>query len=301
MSYRNLLAMGLLNALLCAGFNNNALGGSFTNGDFITYDQADWGDTTDLKIAAALVSDNYDTVYASSSGLFEVGIPGTAGFSMVFSGAPELLNYLPDLAAGGSLDADYVDPSSTPSGYFGGEVTALKLNIDFSDAGLLRGNLGVHFGDLHLQNFSGGQLRSLNVLTVRQFAFGMNNLLGGGTFFIPRLNFTYHTNDIPALDSIAQGINGSFSLGDFGLAYATDHLTVAQVPLVMQSASHSGNTITLTWSTTPTVMYQVQSSTNLSQTNWISLGSPIRATNTTMTASEISTNSKAFYRIEQLP
>ena len=106
MSYRNLLAMGLLNALLCAGFNNNALGGSFTNGDFITYDQADWGDTTDLKIAAALVSDNYDTVYASSSGLFEVGIPGTAGFSMVFSGAPELLAYLPDIGAIGTLDSD---------------------------------------------------------------------------------------------------------------------------------------------------------------------------------------------------
>jgi hypothetical protein len=33
----------------------------------------------------------------------------------------------------------------------------------------------------------------------------------------------------------------------------------------------------------------------------ISLGSPIRATNITMTASETSTNSKAFYRIAQLP
>ena len=48
-------------------------------------------------------------------------------------------------------------------------------------------------------------------------------------------------------------------------------------------------------------MYQVQSLTNLTQTNWISLGSPIRATNTTMTASATSTNSKAFYRIAQLP
>ena len=70
---------------------------------------------------------------------------------------------------------------------------------------------------------------------------------------------------------------------------------------MIQTVSRSGNSVTLTWGTTPTQMYQVQSSTNLSQTNWISLGSPIRATNLTLTASATSTNSKAFYRIAQLP
>jgi hypothetical protein len=69
----------------------------------------------------------------------------------------------------------------------------------------------------------------------------------------------------------------------------------------MQTASHSGNSITLTWSTTPTVMYQVEFTTNLSQTNWTNLGSPIRATNFTWTASDTTTNSQKFYRIDQLP
>jgi hypothetical protein len=69
----------------------------------------------------------------------------------------------------------------------------------------------------------------------------------------------------------------------------------------MQTASHSGKSVTLTFSTTPTVMYQVQFITDLTQTNWTNLGSPIRATNFTWTASETMTNSKGFYRIDQLP
>ena len=301
MSFRNILAMGLLNALLWAGFTGNALGGSFTNGDFVTYNQGTWGDTQNNTNAAVLLAANYDSVYASSSGELEVGIPGSAGFSILFTDAAWLFEYLPDVGTLGPLDADYVDPSSTPSGSFGGEVTALKLNIDFSDAGVLRGNLDIHFGDLHLQNFSGGQLRSLNVLTVRQFAAGMNNLLGGGTFFIPVRNFTYHTNDIPVLYGIVTEINSSFETGLINSGYATNHLTIAQVPLVMQTASHSGNSITLTWSTTPASMYQVQFITDLTQTNWTNLGSPIRATNFTWTASETMTNSRGFYRIDQLP
>jgi hypothetical protein len=302
MTFRNLFAIGLVNPLFCAGFSGNALGGSFTNGDFFTYDQGDWGDTQNNTNAAVLLAANYDTVYASSSGVLEVGIPGSAGFSMLFTGAAGLLEYLPDVGTLGPLDADYIDPTSTASGSFGGEVTALKLNIDFSDAGVLRGNLDIHFGDLLLQNFSGGQLRSLNGLTVRHFAAGMNNLLGGGTFFIPLRNFTYHTNDIPDLYPIVANLNSSFGSGGFiNSGYATDHLAVAQVPLVMQAASHSGNSITLTWSTTPASMYQVQFITDLTQTNWTNLGSPIRATNFTWTASNTTTNSQKFYRIDQLP
>jgi hypothetical protein len=231
MSFRNLLAIGLLNALLCAGFSGNVLDGSFTNGDFITFGQSDWGDASgiDGTDAAVLLAANYDSVYASSSGVLEVGIPGPGGFSMLFTGASTLQSYLPDAGQAGALDSDLVDPRSSASGSFGGEVTALKLNIDFSDAGVLPGNLGVHFGDLVLQGFSGGQLRSLNGLTVRHFAAGMNSLLGGGTFFIPFRNFTYHTTDIPVLDAIIQSINSSY-FGGTASAFATNNLAVPQVP-----------------------------------------------------------------------
>src|ERR1035438_5646243 len=140
MSCRNLIATGLLSALLWAGFSGKALGVSFTNGDIITYEQASWGDTSDGTDAEALLLANYDSVYASTSGQFEVGIPGPSGFSMLFTDASHLILYLPDGGAVGPLDSDVLNPTSPVSGAFGGDVTALKLNIDFSDAGVLRGN-----------------------------------------------------------------------------------------------------------------------------------------------------------------
>ena len=273
MSFRNLIATGLLNALLWAGFSGKALGVSFTNGDFFTYGQQDWGSATSGTTAPLILVANYNTVYASSGGALQVGNVVPGGFSMIFTGASELQTYLPDTGLPELLDANLVDPRTTSSGANGGEVTALKLNIDFSDAGVLPGNLGIHFGDLLLQNFttSGGlNVHALNGLTVRHFAAGMNNLLGGGTFVITKpFKFTNHTADIPALYPIIVDMNVSFNGGD-NIAFATNNLTIAQVPLVIQTVSRSGNSVTLTWGTTPTQMYQVQSITNLSQTNWIS-------------------------------
>lgn len=78
---------------------------------------------------------------------------------------------------------------------------------------------------MRLQNFSGVVLSPLNGVTVRQFAAGMNNLLGGGTFFIPFRHFTYHAANIPVLDSILQSINSSY-FGGTASAFATNNLAV---------------------------------------------------------------------------
>jgi hypothetical protein len=48
------------------------------------------------------------------------------------------------------LSADLIDPSSTSSGLFGGEVLALQFNVDFSDAGLISGSAGLAFGDTNV-------------------------------------------------------------------------------------------------------------------------------------------------------
>jgi hypothetical protein len=69
----------------------------------------------------------------------------------------------------------------------------------------------------------------------------------------------------------------------------------------MQSVARSGNSISFTCSTTPASMYQVQCLTNLSQTNWVNLGSAFRATSYTSTVSVSITNTQMFYRVEQLP
>jgi hypothetical protein len=303
MTFHHSILVGVVTGFLISGFDHHALATNFTNGDFTTHVQVDWGDTPNTfpqTNAAWLLQENYDSVYASTSGTLEIGIPGTSGFSEVFTGAAELLDYLPDVGPIGPLNSDLVNPTTTSSGEFGGSVTALVLNIDFSDAGLLPGNVGIPFGDLVLQNFSGGQLTPLNGLTVRQFSAGMNGLLGGGIFFIFKHNFTYHTADIATLDPILANINDSFSQGAVS-AFATNNLFVPPISLLIQSVSRTGNAVTFTWNTIANQRYQVQFTRSLNPTNWTSLGGIITATNTTMTASDTMTNAQMFYRIKLLP
>jgi hypothetical protein len=73
------IAVALLFSLI---FGSNAFAYSFAPGDVISYSQDDWGypSTTGSNLLLA----NYYDVYASSSGVLEVGIPGTGGFSMLF-------------------------------------------------------------------------------------------------------------------------------------------------------------------------------------------------------------------------
>jgi hypothetical protein len=153
-------------------------GCGWQNGQLTTFGQATWGDPT--SNAAMILSSNFNTVYASTFGTLEVGIPGTAGFSILFSRAQAVLDYLPQAAAIGALTTDLIDPASSSSGAFGGEVTALRLNVDFSDAGDLPGTSKLKFGDLTLCGFSGAVV-GLNGTTVRALLGTTSTLLGGGS------------------------------------------------------------------------------------------------------------------------
>src|SRR5207253_2878887 len=104
------------------------------NGDETTFIQATWGDGT--SAAGILLVNNFNTVYLSTFGALEVGIPGTSGFSMTFSGAPAVIAYLPQISSNGPLLSDLADPTTSSSGAFGGEVVALRLNVDYSAAGV---------------------------------------------------------------------------------------------------------------------------------------------------------------------
>ena len=71
----------------------------------------------------------------------EVGVPGAAGFSMIFTDELAVFAYLPQLAIEGVLTSDQLDPTTSSSGSFGGDVLALALNIGLSDAGVLGGTV----------------------------------------------------------------------------------------------------------------------------------------------------------------
>jgi len=124
--------------------------GAWQFGDVITYLQGTWGDAANPGTPAELLLVNFTAVYAPFFGILEVGISGTAGFSMRFGGGSAVLAYLPASGAAAPLTADLINPTASPSGAFGGHVVALRVNIDFADAGLTRGSSETRFGDLTL-------------------------------------------------------------------------------------------------------------------------------------------------------
>jgi hypothetical protein len=169
-----------------------------------TYSQADWGSPSN---ASNQLFESYDTIYAPTFGVSFVGL--TSGFSMSFTDADSVEAYLPAAGPPGPLNGNVLDPITTAAGSFGGEVYALKLNVDFSDARVL-GTVALPFGDLALCNV--GTL-PLNGTTVRQFLGIVNTLLGGGS----------STFTIAGLAPITSELNSSFEGGVPG-PFAQNHL-----------------------------------------------------------------------------
>ncbi len=181
-----------------------AVGCGWQQGQMMSYPQGDWGDDPVRYRAAGLLDLLWNQVL--SFGVLEVGIPGSAGFSIVFDGANGALAYLPALGAAGVLTSDYVDPTSTSAGGFGGHVVALALNIDFSTAGVLPGV--VPFGSLNLCGVAG--LPNMSVDALLGVA---NNLLGGGSS-------AFSLSDV----ALATGlVNGGF-IGGSPSTFAQQHL-----------------------------------------------------------------------------
>jgi len=191
----------------------------WVHGDSFAFSQLEWGASGGT--AAQLLSDNYFDLYASTQGVIELGIPGAAGFSNLFTNPLDIVEYLPTGFTPGPLTADLIDPSRDVSGIFGGEVTALKLNVDFSDAALLDGS-GIRFGDLALCHFNA--LPLLDGMTVRQFLGVTNTLLGGGA----------GPYSIAQLSPITTDINQAFSAFANPFAgvsqFAQDHIFVSGCP-----------------------------------------------------------------------
>jgi len=187
------------------------MAGTWQNSDLITHTQADWGGDPGMDAGAVLLVASYDTVYASNFGVVTVGSAG--GFTMSFTDAASVVAYQPSIGPFAPLNGSVLNPISTASGGFGGEVLGLEFNVDFSDAGFLPGTTGLLFGDLILANFKPIFFSPFNGLTVRQFLGDVNILLGGGT-----TTFT-----IADLGTLVGDLNASFSAGTPS-TFAQDHL-----------------------------------------------------------------------------
>lgn len=142
------------------------------NGEFFTYTQGGWGAPPNGGNPGQILATNFGTVYPAG---VEVGIPGPAGYSMKFTSAPVVETYLPAGGTPRKLGRDHINPITTASGVFGGQVLALQLNVDFCDAGITRGP-GGDLGSLKLT----GTGTSLDGKTIREILAIANSVLGCG-------------------------------------------------------------------------------------------------------------------------
>jgi len=198
--------MVLLLSLVCV---HAARADGWGVGAVVTYNQSYWGVAS--SPAGMLLDDYFDPVYAPASGIFEVGNT-TSGYFMAFTDAVYVIDYLPASGASGPLDMNLLNPTTSVAGQFGGEMVALKLNLDFSNAGLLPNSSGLLFGDLVLTGFSGSE-SSLNGLTVEQFfAISQAALAGQAT-----------TIGFPDIEDLTANINDAFEEGQPD-SFAQDHL-----------------------------------------------------------------------------
>ncbi|HEX6841260.1 MAG TPA: hypothetical protein VF113_07020 [Stellaceae bacterium] len=185
--------------------------------EFFSAGEGAWGnDNAEPGTIAGLLVAQFDNVFAPTNDLLEIGIPGKAGFSIIFDDGQSLIKFLPAQGPAGPLTADLLDPATSSAGFFAGEVATLAINIAFSDAGLIAHPAGTAFGDLEFTGLSGA-LSSLNGQTIRSLFPEVNVLLGGGTE-------AFTINDVAeTLIDTNQAFGGGIN-GEGASTFALNHL-----------------------------------------------------------------------------
>ena len=210
--------LALLALLVTLSCSSRVDADTWSAGQVVSYTQNDWAAGGS---AASILGTNFISVYPGAVVL--IG-EATGGNSAAFDNAGSIESFLPASGpTGNPFESNYFDPSSTSAGSFAGDVLALQLDVDFSDAGVTSGSLNVAFGDLVLENFD----PSLNGLTVRQLLAEANIDLGSGT--------SPHT--IFDLEGVIPSLTDAFDRGNPS--------TFAQTSLVAPNgtAGGGGNTV----------------------------------------------------------
>ena len=226
-------------AATCSLAAGAAFADGFQTNDFVTYSQVAWGQDVEPGNLAQELQQDFNTVFASTNDLMQIGIHGSAGYSIIFDDPSYLTTFLPATGAPGVLTANLLDPATSAAGSYGGEVATMQLNIAFSDAGVLKGNLNVPFGNLVLTNLT-GDLSFADGLTVRQVFADANTVLGGGPTPNPSVSFSDMFTLINDIDmSFNGGPPSQFAQQNFEYPASTTHAA----PEVDVSTAASGVTL----------------------------------------------------------
>ncbi|MCE5239353.1 hypothetical protein LLH23_12800 [bacterium] len=108
-----------------------------TTGGWETFTQGGWGAKPAGNNAGMLLHTYWAQVYGSA------GLVVGGGYTLTFTSAQAVTNFLPSGGTAAALKKSYVDPvGKTTAGVLAGQVVAMRLNVDFSGAGLTATGLG---------------------------------------------------------------------------------------------------------------------------------------------------------------
>lgn len=157
---------------------------------FTTYPMDRWGGTSTPKNAGWMLDTYFSALYPS-------GLVVGGGYTMTFTSAAAVDTYLPRTGTPAMLTQNYVDPTSAPTNELAGQIIALKLNVDYSNAALLKAGLA-----------SQTLLKSdLKGWTVAQVLAVAQEVLGGDRSNLPS-NVT-----LTELKDICKSINANYQDG----------------------------------------------------------------------------------------
>jgi uncharacterized repeat protein (TIGR03803 family) len=169
----------------------------------------------------------------------------------------------------------------------------------FPEAGLVQGSDGFLYGTTE----SGGSYTNQDGQS-----FGTVFKISTSGTLTSLYSFTGGNDGAYPEAGLVQGSDGSFygttESGGEGAAGTVFRLTVAATAAapVFQSATLTHGTLSLTWTTEPGGMYQLQYNSDLNSSIWNNLGSALTATGATLSTNETVTNGPPrFYRVEVLP
>jgi hypothetical protein len=210
---------GAVAALLAAMPHGQLRADTFQPGEFVSnnYVPLDAIDGEQTQFDKSLVQ-NFDSVYASSGGLMQIGIPGAAGNSIIFDNGPAVVTFESGTGPSGSLTTDLLDPVTSSGGVFAMDVAALEVTTAFDRAGIsqFKGTSNVLFQNLTLTGLSGDELWA-NGLSVEQVLAEANVVLGGGPLPNNKTNLT-------AVFGLVDEVDSSFNAGDGVSTWADAHL-----------------------------------------------------------------------------
>jgi hypothetical protein len=156
----------------------------------LTYTQGGWGSSPNGNNPGALLAKKFSSVYPY--GFVAIG----SGWKVIaFTSASAVATFLPQGGTPDRLGSWGINPADTDSGVLAGQVLALRLNVDFSNAGLTASGLGS-------KRIVTGPLAGRTVNEVLTIA---NSVLGGGS--LP------YGMSLAALNDVVTAINENYEDG----------------------------------------------------------------------------------------